>query len=151
MPLSGNFNRTPFESEYQAIELDCLCLAVACAELVEKISRKFKFSVGEPMMRAMVEAGADIRGACARRAKAHERVRLLSAARLLLRKVNFAAEVALCGGMISDEEKAKYDVLYDKVSEQLEAFLSSSVAKAKRYDQSTGQGSGGSAPGEVPR
>lgn len=151
MPLSGNFNRRPFEEQYQKIEIDVLVLAVTCARLVEKISRNFKFSFGEPMMRAMVEAGANIRAACEKKAKAPERVRLLSAARLMLRRVNFVAEAALCAFLITDEEKAEYDVIYDKVTEQLEAFLSSSVAKAKRYDQSTGQSSGGNAPEEVPR
>jgi len=151
MPLSGNFNRRPFEEQYQQIEIDALCLAVTCAELVEKISKKHKFSFGEPMMRAMIEAGADIRGACTKHAKAPERVRLLSAARPLLRKVNFVAEASLCAFLITDEEKAKFDVLYDKVTEQLEAFLSSSMAKVKQYNQSTGRGSGGNAPEEVPR
>lgn len=147
MPLSGNFNRQAFSKDYQEIEVDTLCLAMVCARLVERINNGFKYSLGEPLMRAMTEAGADISAACGKWVKPATRVELLTKARPLLRKVKFVTETAVCGLLITDDEKAMFDVFYDKVSEQLEAFLSSSMAKAK----STGRSSGGNASGEIPR
>ena len=149
MPLSGNFNRRPFEERYQEIEIDSMCLAVVSARLIEKVNRGFKFSFGEPMMKRMADAGALIKHACRRWCSPSRRVGLLAQAQELLEATAFIMDCALCAGAVTAEEKAKYDVLYDKVAGQLAAFLTSQSSKIKSFR--AGQGGAGNAAPEVPR
>lgn len=149
MALSGNFNRRPFEERYQEIEIDSMCLAVVTARLVEKLNRSFKYSFGEPLMSRVVEAGALVKQACRRWCPPPRRVGLLTRAQEMYEAAGFIVDCALCGGAITAEEKAKFDVLYDKVAGQLQAFLTSQSSKTKSFR--AGQGGVGNATPEVPR
>lgn len=149
MPLSGNFNRRPFEERYQEIEIDSMCLAVVTARIVEKVNRAFKFSFGEPLMKRMVEAGALVKQACRRWCPPPRRVGLLAQAQEHLEVAAFIMDCALCAGAVTAGEKAKFDVLYDKVAGQLAAFLTSQSSKTRSFR--AGQGGAGDAAPEVPR
>ena len=149
MALSGNFNRRPFEERYQEIEIDSMCLTVVAARLVEKLNRNWKFTFGEPLMRRVVEAGALIKQACRRWCPPSRRVGLLAQAQEWLEAAAFILDCAVCAYAINEDEKSKWDVLYDKVAGQLVAFLTSQNSKVKSFR--AGQSGAGSAAPEVPR
>lgn len=147
MPISRSFNKEPLNG-HRDIEVDSICLAVTTARLVEKINKNnFRFTIGEPMMKAVMGAGVHIRKACARYASIGKRISELKEAQIFLDSLVFSVEVALCASLITADEKATFDVLYNKVSGQLEGFLSSLISKLKK-DDIVRQGSGGYAPGE---
>lgn len=134
MSLSRSYNKEPLK-DHRDIEIDAICLAVTTARLVEKINKNgFRFTIGGPMMDSAMKAGVHIRKACARYASVGKRVNELKEGRNALDSLIFSVEVALCSGFVNDEEKATFDIVYDKVSGQLDSFLSSQIAKLKQTE-----------------
>lgn len=147
MSLSRSFNKEPFKDR-RDIEVDSICLAVTVASLVEKINKSnFKFTIGEPMMRSTMGAGVHIRKACARYMSTGKRANELKEAQAFLDTLIFSVEVALSSNLITDAEKATFDILYDKVYGQLGSFLSSQLARLKQ-NENVRQSPDGNAPGE---
>lgn len=148
MSLSISFNKEPLTG-HRDIEVDSICLAVTTARLVEKINKNnFRFTVGEPMMKAVVGAGVHIRKACARYTSVSKRACELKEAQTFLDTLVFTVEVALCAGLITAKEKATYDIIFKKVSGQLDGFLSSLISKLKNDDIAR-QSLGGDASGAL--
>lgn len=147
MSISRSFNKEPLNG-HRDLEVDSVCLAVTTARLVEKINKhNFRFTVGEPMMKAVMGAGVHIRKACAKYTSVGKRAAELKEAQEFLESLAFAVEVALCSSLITAEEKATFDIVFKKVSGQLEVFLSSLISKLKHNDIAR-QSLGGNASGE---
>ncbi|WP_163358322.1 hypothetical protein, partial [Dysgonomonas sp. 25] len=56
-----NSSSSGFKFEMLQIEIDAVLLSVATAQLVEKINRGFKFTIGEATMKDALEQGRYIR------------------------------------------------------------------------------------------
>lgn len=134
--------------DYLPIVVDSMCLAVETARLVEKINRNFKFTIGEPAMKSAMSAGIHIKRACGKYVPVRKKVAELNAAQADLDSLLFGIEVALCANQITAEEKAKFDIIFDKVSGQLTGFLSSQINKLRQSNDAR-QSPGGNAPGEI--
>lgn len=134
--------------DYLPIVTDSMCLAVETARLVEKINRNFKFTIGEPAMKSVMSAGIHIKRACGKYVPVRKKVAELNAAQTDLDALLFGVEVALCANQISAEEKAIFDIVYDKVSGQLTGFLSSQIHNLQQSGNAR-QSPGGNAPGEI--
>lgn len=128
--------RNPLEN-YQQIEIDSMKLAVVVFKIVEKVNHGFKFTVGDGMTKDVAALGADVRRAV-KYVSAPQKVKYLSRAKHSLEELDFLFEVAFFGGIISDEDKVKYDIEQGLVSGQLKAFLSSQSNKMAYARRSPG-------------
>jgi len=146
MSLPRSFNSNGGVT-YQPIEIDSIRLAVTTAELVEKINKGFKFSLGEPTMRAALLSGQLIRQACCPYVRTGKKVEFLQEAQNALASLGFCMEAILCAGKLTASEKARFDELFDKVDGQLRGFLSSQIARLR--SSNARQSSDGDASGEI--
>lgn len=127
MPGRNDHKKNPLEN-YQQIEIDSMKLAVVVFRIVEKVNHGFKFTVGDGMTKTVTALGADVRRAV-KYISAPQKVKYLTRAKHSLEELDFLFEVAFFGGIISDDDKVKYDIEQGLVSGQLKAFLSSQSNK----------------------
>lgn len=128
----------------QRIETASIALGVVVVHLVEKINRGFKYTIGDRMMDAVLRAAMEINIACGY-CPLRKRAKCLDSAQEQLLRLETCVKMGMVGGQITIEEKSKFDVFFEDVLGQLQDFLAVTNDKI-----SSGQGSGGNAPGEKP-
>lgn len=111
------------------VEIDARALGVAVAFRVENLRKnKYKFTLGDRIMTAAVDAGAWIeRGV--RTLPGKEKGDCFREADNALYRLLYCLEVANSLIAISDADKAQLDYLWDKVSEQVHTLLNSRHCK----------------------
>ncbi len=133
-------------------EIDAILLAVRTAELVAKVSNKFKYTLGSPAMQAAQRAGSEI-GKGIREFSLPRKAHHFREADEAFGDLRFAVEVLLCAGEVTAREKAVFDEQFRRTRPQVLSLLSSTerrMSERKRTDggqDDSRQNSGGNAPG----
>lgn len=110
------------------IEIDAIVLSVTAARLVEKINRGYKFTIGEPLMKEALNQGRLIKKGV-RAYGAADKLKYFNAAASALDALAYCVEVALCAGKVTAEEKSVFDLQFNAVQSQLQAFAATQTKR----------------------
>lgn len=133
-------------------EVDAILLTVRTAELVAKVSNKFKYALGGPAIQAAQRAGSEI-GKGFRAYALREKLNRYREANEALGDLRFAVEVLLCAGQVTPEEKAIFDEQFGQTQPQVLSLITSTERRLADRNRSrddvdsTGQNPDGNAPG----
>lgn len=133
-----------FKFEMLQIEIDAILLSVVTAQLVEKINRGFKFTIGDATMNEALAQGRYIK----KGVKAYDpktKLKHFNNANEALDALMYNVEVALCAGKVTADEKSVFDSQFEKVQKQLQTFITTQLNRL-RDDKPTKQSSDGNAP-----
>lgn len=139
--------------ELSTAEVDAIQLTVRVAELVAKVSNKFKYTLGGPAMQAAQRAGSEV-GKGLRAYALPVKLHHFREADEALGDLRFAVEVLLSAGQVTPEEKAVFDDQFRWTRPQVLSLISSTehrLSERKRTeggaDVYSGRNPGGNAPG----